>query len=200
MVELHDVRWQATAAIGTRPIAKSEDEIAARGRPPASRNRACSCEQFPVSAAPRPTLSLLSIGAEGVAVGADDVTFRDLLKDTQARREHGAAPGESKRFRRRIAVIEVHLMWLESLPAVSARHAAQFSEEVARGALPSHDALDLTLTVAAVIGRIPLPLVAGSRHSSNLRSSSAGVNRTPQAAIHPTGHPSVSVTLPRRSR
>ena len=58
---------------------------------------------------------------------ADDIAFRDLKKEALARGPERRRSCEAEGLRRRITVIEVHLMWFERPGTVGAWNATEIA-------------------------------------------------------------------------
>lgn len=81
---------------------------------------------------------------------ADDLALGDLLGQTFARCEERTRPGQPERLRRRVAVIEVHLVRQVNSTAVLARHLPKLAQKLERRALPRHHPIDFALAISPV--------------------------------------------------
>ena len=116
----------------------------------------------------RPPLGLLRVGPNRVTCGADHVALGDLLQQSTAGCEHGPRVRDLKRLVRRLAMVEVHLVWQKGATAVHARDPANITEECERGALPREDAIDLTLAITLVVLDVVGALRLRTRHSPKM--------------------------------
>jgi len=100
-----------------------------------------------------------------MAVRADHVALCYLGEQTHAVHKHGATIGHLKALLRGIAMIEVHLIWLERAAAVGARYATKLAQEFDRRVLARADALDLLRAIARVVRHVERSLARSDPHA-----------------------------------
>ncbi len=107
----------------------------------------------------------LTLRSQSVAVGTDNIAFRCFRSQFLVRHQHGAPGHEIEQLRLRVAMIEVHLVRLESLPAIGTRHLTPLAEHLSCPGLPNANAKQLGLSVAPVIRNVGWTLISSSpRH------------------------------------
>lgn len=93
-----------------------------------------------------------------MAVGADDVTLRDLVEDLLARSEQ-RRPRDVEAFFRWVSMIEVHGVRRKGTSAVCACNTAQISQPMESGLLPTPDSLDFLRAIPRVVGDVVWTLI-----------------------------------------
>jgi hypothetical protein len=99
-----------------------------------------------------------------MADGADNVALGDLGFQDISGGQHGPAARQLKRLRRWVAMVEVHLIRRERLPAIGTRLRSEVPEECQGRLLTSHYPSDLSLAVLPVVADVRGALIAEARH------------------------------------
>jgi hypothetical protein len=101
-----------------------------------------------------------------MTVRADHIAFGNFGEQSLPRHEHGSGRRDVEHLDLGIAMIKVHLVWLEPEAAVLAWDSAKLSKELERRSLPGHDPVDLLLPIAAVVTDVVRALIAHVWHRS----------------------------------
>jgi hypothetical protein len=146
MIEVHRACGEPLTTVGARDVAQQMEQ---RGLPlPTEGLRLCAWVGGWRSSW---TQSFSIACAHPVAVDAHDVALRDLCENALRRHEHGSTGHNVERFRGRIAVVEVHLIWLEATATVRTGNLAQFAKHLDHSILTDANTPELQLTIPTVV-------------------------------------------------
>ncbi len=162
MVEFHRIRWELNSAVQARNFSQliKEPLVAAPVTPLPFYVRS-----FPGSLLDSEPRIKKPLGANSMAVRAYDVAFRRLHAQFLLRHQRGTTGHQVEQLRRWIAVVEVHLVWLESAATVGARNVPPFAEHLHSPGLADANSEDLGFAIAPVVRDVRGALVSAlGRH------------------------------------
>jgi hypothetical protein len=152
MVKVHRARREPLVAVRAGHIAQPIEEarVGAPSRAPLL--------EISRSAGFDGMLRRSQLGANAMAVGADDIAFADFFQESRARSEHGGSGSQAKSLSRRLSMIEVHLMRGIAPAAICTRDVAKIPEERHGRRLARADPLDFTRAISPVVRHVRTPL------------------------------------------
>jgi hypothetical protein len=164
VVEFHGARSESAGTVSAWNIAELIEKILVPPPDPA-----------PLRALGRRALELISNREASnvlpprpntVTVRADNVALLDFSLQNRTALEHRASGTQIEQLCAWIPVIEIHLVWLESTSAVSARDLPDVAKGFERRKLATTYAVDFLFPICRVIRLVEWPLIAPSGHGS----------------------------------
>ena len=171
MVEIHRARREPPSAVAAGHVAKLIEQASL-----AAPHRALPAEVERRTADRHGSRRVSPLGAEPMAVGADDVTLRGFFEECRRWAQHRASRRQSKALGRPFSMVEVHLVRSEYRTAVSAWALPQLAQEFDGPVLSGTDTIDLEGAVPFVVADIRRPLTR-TRHGSRSLEHMVGSRR-----------------------